>query len=278
MPEDVFESFRRRNGALPQLYYDTCSYLAGAIEILPEVHNHPNYGTDSMGRESSLPQREEAMKTLLSHWNPELAFLSYFTMSESIDVATRKYELPLSQVLSIIVEGIDRDYSLLPAEFELARPESDVVSRLEKKIPARWEFAKIRSRVMARDASGKELGLVSRGFTTTSGATPVVFKAGSPETFRDVQSYDHPQSLRIEDSKFERELLLGAAQLASNHSIHLTDAVHVLMCMGKGMLLVTSDQRMLKRFTKMTAGLPHAVSPEWVLQQYGRQLTLQQPS
>ena len=266
---------RTRNHALTEIYYDTNSYIAGAIETLPEVRNHPHYLdiTRKLPDEAARRERrvqELAMATLLTRWNPQRAFLSVYTLLEALDVATRRYGLPVEQVLGIVVEGIDRDFTLLPAEFDMVRPGREIVQQLEAKIPRSWEFARVRYRAMARDSEGRELGTVSMSQTLTSGAGSIEMRSGSPETFKSVQSLDAPQWHTIRDPKFERELFLGAAQIAVEYGVHATDALHVLICMGKCSVLVTNDGKLLGRFPRVGANLPHALTPTRVLRTWGR--------
>lgn len=275
MSSGALEPFdRTRNFALPRLYYDSNSLIAGALETLSAVRSHPNY-RDMM---SKLPndaerqrrtRREDAMALLLSRWNPELAFVSPHTLLEVLDVATRRYELQPETAIEIVSSGIQRDFTLLPAEFEMVRSGRDYVKKLEQKVPRSWQFARIRYRAMARDAQGNPLGSITLGEDLTSGAGRVSSESGSPATFEAMKSLDAPQSHTISDSKFERELFLGAAQVAMEHGIHATDALHVLLCMGKGMVLVTSDEKLLKKFPKMTGALPHALDPFDVLESRG---------
>jgi len=266
---------RTRNFALTRLYYDANSYIAGTVETLSEVQAHPNY----LNLMANLPNEaarqgrhegEEAMAILLSRWNPQLAFVSLHTLLEMLDVATRRYGIPLQRAIDLIIDGIDRDFTLLPAEFEMVRPSREIIQRIEAKLPEAWEYAKVRYRAMARDAEGKELGMVSMGEVVTSGAGHITIQGGSPETFKAAKSLDTPQSHTIRDAKFERELFLGAAQIAFEHNIHAADALHVLYCMGGGMVLVTSDAKLLGRFPRAAAGLPHALTPIAVLRTWGR--------
>lgn len=210
------------------------------------------------------------MAVLLARWNPELAFVSPHTLLEVLDVATRRYEVPPELAIEIVSAGIGRDFTLLQAEFEMVRSGRDDVKKLEEKVPQSWQFARIRYRAMARDAEGNPLGSVSFGEDLTSGVGRVSSKSGSPVTFEEMKSLDAPQSHTISAPKFERELFLGAAQIAMEHRIHATDALHVLLCMGKGMVLVTSDAKLLKRFPRMTAKLPHASTPVEELEASGR--------
>ena len=275
--EDQTPFDRARNFALAKLYFDANSFIAGAFETLPEVRAHINY-RDSM---ATLPddaarldrtKREDAMAIILSRWNPELAFVSPHALLEVLDVATRRYEIPPENAIEILSAGIQRDFTLLPAEFDIVRSGTDVIKKLEERIPQAWQYARIRYRAMARDAEGHPLGSVSFGEDLTSGVGRVSSKSGSPATFEAMKSLDAPQSHTISAPKFERELFLGAAQLSMEHGIHAADALHILLCAGKGMVIVTSDKKMLKKFPRMSAALPHAQDPIEVLGAWGHAL------
>src|SRR5712692_7268541 len=227
---------RTRNFALPQLYYDANSLLAGALETLPAVRSHPNYQDmvskfpDEATRQRTA-SREDAMAILLARWNPKLAFVSPHTLLEVLDVATRRYDLPPDQAIKIVSSGIERDFTLMPAEFEMVRSGRDIVKKLEERISESWQLARVRYRAMARDGQGNPLGLVAIGEDLTSGAGHASFQSGSPKTFEEMKSLDAPQSHTVSAAKFERELFLGAAQLSMEHRIHATDALHILLCM-----------------------------------------------
>ena len=266
---------RTRNFAIPRIYYDTNSFLAGTVETLPEVRAHHAY-VDSWNKLPDDGTREERRKNegaseiLLSRWNPELAFVSTHTLLETIDVGSRRYGLPIAKMLDIVASGLGRDFNILFAEFEMVRTGSDILRRLEEKIPSSWKFAQVRYRAMARDEAGKELGMVGLGAALTSGAGAIKTESGSPITFGTMKSLDQPQSHTITDPKFERELFLGAAQVAVDHGLHASDALHVLLCMTRGIVIVTRDERLLKRFTRMTGTLPEALTPVQVLEAWGR--------
>src|SRR5712691_8237877 len=234
--EDQTPFDRTRNFALAKLYFDANSFIAGAFETLPEVRAHINY-RDSM---ANLP-----------------------------DNAARLDRPKREKAIEILSAGIQRDFTLLPAEFDIVRPGTDVVKKLEERIPQAWQYARIRYRAMARDAEGHPLGSVSFGEDLTSGVGQVSSKSGSPATFEAMKSLDAPQSHTISAPKFERELFLGAAQLSMEHGIHAADALHILLCAGKGMVIVTSDKKMLKKFPRMSAALPHAQDPIEVLGAWG---------
>jgi len=266
---------RTRNFAIPRIYYDTNSFLAGTLETLPEVRAHHAY-VDSWNKLPDDGTREERRKNegaseiLLSRWNPELAFVSTHTLLETIDVGSRRYGLPIAKMLDIAASGLGRDFNILFAEFEMVRTGSDILRRLEEKIPSSWKFAQVRYRAMARDEAGKELGMVGLGAALTSGAGAIKTESGSPITFGTMKSLDQPQSHTITDPKFERELFLGAAQVAVDHGLHASDALHVLLCMTRGIVIVTRDERLLKKFTRMTGALPEALTPVQVLEAWGR--------